>query len=92
MDFRVCQIGLSVQIVRWGDDVWLLGASKCWAKESKCNSIGNKEQFGFYWEYNSGDSMVGCSLSRRNDKLNQGNDKCKTGWYGRCNDMVPGPS
>lgn len=34
--------------------------------------------------------MVGCNLSRRNEKLNQGSfsDKCEKGWYGGCCDMV----
>lgn len=67
---------------------------ECCAMESQCNATGNKEKSGFYLEYNSGEGMVGCNLSRRNEKLNQGSfsDKCEKGWHGGCCDMVPRPS
>lgn len=49
---------------------------------------------GLYLEYNSGDSIAGCSLSRRKGELNQGcfSDECKEGWGAGCWEVVLRPS
>lgn len=49
---------------------------------------------GLYLEYNSGDSIAGCSLSRRKGELNQGHfsDECKEGWGVGCWEVVLRPS